>query len=118
MGTTFRPLQLSRLQLSRLQGDVLDAVRRAGKRGRTCDELEVQLGLSHQTCSPRVYELARRGWLINSGAKRLTRGQRLAIVWVTARALKIQPVVGDRHGRRVATLPPPSRRTANKLPAP
>lgn len=71
-------------QLSRLQGDVMDAVRRAGKRGRTCDELEVELNLRHQTCSPRVYELSRRGLLVDSGEKRLTRGRRLAIVWVTA----------------------------------
>jgi DNA-binding Lrp family transcriptional regulator len=97
------PLPANRL--SRLQGDVLDAVRRAGQHGRTCDELEVELGLSHQTCSARVYELARRGWLIASGAKRLTRSQRLAVVWVTARALKLKPVAGDRRGRREAVLP-------------
>lgn len=51
---------------------------------RTCEELEAALGLPHQTCGPRIRELALLGHVRDSGARRLTRSGREAIVWHAA----------------------------------
>lgn len=67
---------------SRLQRAVLDAIR---AQPATCDELEVRLGLKHQTCSARIRELSGINAIVDSGATRPTRSGRKAIVWtVTA----------------------------------
>jgi hypothetical protein len=66
-----------------LREHVFAAIVEAGAEGRTTDELEVRLGLSHQTCSPRVTDLARRGRIRASGT-RPTRSGRAAKVWVIA----------------------------------
>jgi predicted transcriptional regulator len=50
--------------------------------GMTCDELEELLDGKHQTISARVNELRDKGWIKDSGSKRLTRSRRKAIVWV------------------------------------
>lgn len=52
--------------------------------GSTCDEVEQTLDLKHQTASPRLRELAQTGRIRDSGARRLTRSGRKAIVWVVA----------------------------------
>jgi hypothetical protein len=49
--------------------------------GATCDEIEVGLGMLHQTASSRINQLARDGWLRDTGDRRETRTGRLAIVW-------------------------------------
>lgn len=49
--------------------------------GATCDEIERDTGLSHQTASARVRELAQAGTIRDSGQRRLTRSGRKAIVW-------------------------------------
>lgn len=49
--------------------------------GLTTDQLEVVLNRPHQTVSARVYDLARKGWIVDSGLKRKTRSGRQAIVW-------------------------------------
>jgi hypothetical protein len=46
-----------------LRGIVYRAAIRSMPEGRTCDELEVELGLLHQTCSARCAELKKRGLL-------------------------------------------------------
>lgn len=74
---------LKATDLSTLQIKVLLAIKNAGKNGRTSDELENQLGLSHQTCSPRVSELVRRGLIKDSKLRRVTQAGRPATVWVT-----------------------------------
>jgi hypothetical protein len=61
---------------------VLRAIVRAGERGATDAELESIVGLRHQTASARRNELARDGWIEDSGARRLTDSGRHAIVWV------------------------------------
>lgn len=63
----------------RLAAEVLEFVR--GKGGATCDEVEQEMGLVHQTASARIRELALRGEIEDSGRKRPTRSQRMAIVW-------------------------------------
>lgn len=47
----------------------------------TCDELEIKLGLTHQTTSARVHELMKGHHIIDSGARRPTRSGRAATVW-------------------------------------
>ena len=64
-----------------LQAMVVAVIGAAGTRGLTCDEVEVQTGLPHQTASARVNELAKAGAII-PGGKRPTRSGRFAVVWV------------------------------------
>lgn len=68
--------------LENLRTLVLKRIRRSGKRGMTCDEVEVQLDLRHQTASARVRELFVKGQIIDSGERRTTRSGRAAVVWV------------------------------------
>lgn len=48
---------------------------------RTCDEVEIVTGLSHQTASARVRELQLKDRIVDSGQRRKTRSGRAAIVW-------------------------------------
>jgi hypothetical protein len=41
--------------------------------GLTCDEAEVLLGMSHQTCSARFSDMKAKGWLIPCNLQRFTR---------------------------------------------
>ncbi len=52
--------------------------------GITCDEVEVMSGISHQTVSARIRELAKAGRIKDSGRVRPTRSGRNAVVWVTS----------------------------------
>jgi uncharacterized protein (UPF0264 family) len=65
---------------ARIRQKVLDAIRGAGARGMTCDEVEVATGLTHQTASARVHELMRLERICDGG-RRPTRSKRLATVW-------------------------------------
>lgn len=49
----------------------------------TCDELEVRLGLSHQTCSASVNSLMNDDLIVPDG-KRPTRSGRKATIWRVA----------------------------------
>ena len=53
----------------------------------TCDELEIALRLTHQTCSAAVNKLMRDG-LIVAGVNRKTRSNRNARVWSVREAAK------------------------------
>jgi len=57
-----------------------------GKKGSTCDEAEAALGMSHQTASPRVFELHVSGRIVDSDQRRHTRSGRKAIVWIAMEA--------------------------------
>ena len=50
-------------------------------RGTTCDRLEAVLGMSHQTASARINDLARAGRVVDSGRREKTRTGRNAICW-------------------------------------
>lgn len=50
--------------------------------GATSDETQVALGLSHQTCSARFWELAGQGLIARTALKRPTRSGRNARVYV------------------------------------
>jgi len=68
--------------IPRLQKAILTEFIWAGEDGLTCDEVELQLYLRHQTASARVRELAQKGHIKDSGERRATRSGRTAIVWV------------------------------------
>ena len=64
-----------------LRGMVLAYVASRGDEGATCDEVESALDMRHQTASPRVNELAGRGFIVDSGRRRKTRSGRNAAVY-------------------------------------
>jgi predicted transcriptional regulator len=64
-----------------LRGIVLAFIRGRGERGATCDEIEVELGLRHQTASARIRELVQADYLADRQARRSTRSGRRAVVW-------------------------------------
>jgi hypothetical protein len=72
------------IDTQRLRVQVLEAIRRAGRIGATCDEIEIGEGMPHQTCSARVSELASMGRIKDSYVRRKTRRGRKAVVWVLA----------------------------------
>ena len=53
-----------------------------GPRGMTCDEAEMVLGMTHQTCSARFTELKASGQIRATDRKRTTRSGRRAKVYV------------------------------------
>jgi predicted transcriptional regulator len=71
-------------KLSDLQLKVYDLVKLAGWDGKTCDEVEVALGLTHQSASARVHELEKMKLIEQRGTKRKTRAGRTAYVFVLA----------------------------------
>jgi len=48
---------------------------------KTCDELEMILGMKHQTVSASLRKLFKLGLIKDIGERRLTRSGRKAIVW-------------------------------------
>lgn len=74
-------------KLSDLQLKVYDQIRLAGWEGKTTDEVEATLTLTHQSCSARVNEL--KNWkpsplIERRGITRKTRAGRPADVYVMA----------------------------------
>jgi predicted transcriptional regulator len=65
-----------------IQQQVIDYLRTCGPTGATCDQMEAALGLSHQTCSPRVNELMKAKKILPDPVRRMTRSGRRATVWV------------------------------------
>jgi len=58
--------------------EVLEAIRECP---RTVDQLMADLNMGHATCSARVNQLMRDGWVFDSGMRSATRSGRTAIVW-------------------------------------
>jgi hypothetical protein len=54
----------------------------------TCDQVEQDLKLSHQTCSARFSELKRDGWIFPTGAAKPTRSGRKAMTFVAGIAVR------------------------------
>ena len=62
---------------------VLECILSRGDSGATCDEVEVLLGMVHQSASARVSELFHKyGRITKSGRVRKTRSGRNATVWI------------------------------------
>ena len=76
---------------SSLRSKVASMLRLRGLFGSTDDELEVSLGLRHQTVSARRRELVLLGKAIDSGAKRVTRSGRKATVWIACEEAPQRP---------------------------
>jgi uracil-DNA glycosylase family 4 len=67
---------------SSLRDFVFGIIEASGAGGLTCDGVEVESHMSHQTTSARINELAKEGRIIDSGRQRPTRSGRLAVVWL------------------------------------
>ena len=76
---------------SSLRSKVASMLRLRGLFGSTDDELEVSLGLRHQTVSARRRELGLLGKAKDSGVKRVTRSGRKATVWIACEQAPQEP---------------------------
>ena len=70
--------------LGRLQQMALVAIKAAGERGLTADELAARLGMSRWSIQPRTSELKRKGLICDSLIRRANITGKDAIVWVAA----------------------------------
>jgi predicted transcriptional regulator len=84
--TSVAAAQSMESQAASLRAQILDLLRK-NPDGLTTDEIEVITGLSHQTASPRMWELHKRSLIGDSGKRRKTRSGRMATVY---RALSAQ----------------------------
>ncbi len=71
-------------RLGRLQRMAERAIRDAGTRGLTADELAAKLEMERWSIQPRTSELYRKGLIRDSGQRRRNRTGKLAIVWISA----------------------------------
>jgi hypothetical protein len=71
-------------KLGRLQRMAQGAIRNAGWRGLTADELAERLGMDRWSIQPRTSELRRKGLIRDSGRRRPNATGKMAIVWVAA----------------------------------
>lgn len=65
---------------------VMRALRAAGDAGLMDDDLEVWLGMTHQSVSARRNGLVRKGLVCDSGRTRQTRSRRKAVVWIVGKS--------------------------------
>lgn len=65
-----------------LRARVYAALLARGAFGATDEELQIALGMNPSTERPRRIELVERGRVRDSGARRLTRSGRRAVVWI------------------------------------
>jgi hypothetical protein len=65
--------------LTELQTRILQYISRR-THGATCEEVEIALELTHQTCSARCTELVLKGWAYDTGQRRPTSSGRAARV--------------------------------------
>ena len=70
--------------LGRLQRMADAAIREAGDRGLTADELAAWLELDRWSIQPRTSELRRKGRIRDSGKRRPNRTGKQAIVWIAS----------------------------------
>jgi hypothetical protein len=70
-------------KIPNIERQVFEYIKSRGRKGSTCDEAEIALGLRHQTCSARFTALSKRDEIIDSGERRPTRSGRKAIAWIT-----------------------------------
>ena len=86
---------------SGVRARVLEAIR---ERPRSCDELMVDLGLQHSTCSAAINALMRQRLVADLGVRTITRAGRTAIVW------EVPPFIPP-----VAPAGPTRRELANRV---
>lgn len=71
-----------------LRAQLYGAIYALGSYGATCDELEAESRMKHQTASARIRELRDSKLIYDSGSRRATRSGRDAIVYVASRVLR------------------------------
>ena len=76
--------------------------------GMTCDEVEQETSMRHQTASARIRELAQKGRIVDSTRRRPTRSGRMAIVWIEAQDSTSTVVASTAGGVEAASLFPES----------
>lgn len=64
----------------------------------TCDEVEIALGMPHQTASARFFDLRALNWIAPTGETRATRTGSPALVW--------RPLPEEQHRAARTTRPP------------
>jgi hypothetical protein len=64
---------------------IWDTIKAKGEAGATCEELERELGIKHQSCSAMITHLRKDGSVFDSGRRRLTTSGRKARVYVTGK---------------------------------
>lgn len=69
-------------KLGRLQLMAQTAIRAAGARGLTADELAAHLDMDRWSIQPRTSELKRKGLIADSGKRRSNATGKMAIVWI------------------------------------
>ena len=69
-------------KLGRLQLMAQTAIRAAGARGLTADELAAHLDMDRWSIQPRTSELKRKGLIADSGKRRPNATGKMAIVWI------------------------------------
>lgn len=83
--------------LSDLQLKVYDLISLAGWDGKTTDEVEATLGLTHQSVSARVNELQKMKMIERRGVTRKTRAGRGAYIYVTFGLSAANKLVGNKE---------------------
>ena len=69
-------------KLGRLQRMAEEAIRQAGLKGLTADELATRLEMDRWSIQPRTSELKRKGLIRDSGMRRPNATGKQAIVWI------------------------------------
>ena len=83
-GYEFKPREIivrGKQDKGTVRARILDRIRNS-PRGATCDDLELRLGVSHQTVSAAIRAMTKAGMIVDSGEKRPTRTGRPARVYV------------------------------------
>lgn len=82
-----------------LRKRVVEYVRSRGTDGATSDEIEVALGMRHQTASARITEAKQLGLLEKTGTRRPTRSGHSAAVLVAVAVCEVcgEPAAGTGH---------------------
>jgi hypothetical protein len=90
--------------LGRLEALVLAHITRSAETGATDDEIEVVLGLRHQSASARRRGLVQKKLVADSGRTRTTRSGRRATVWVRAAIAPAPPTSPPRPTEKQAAV--------------
>jgi predicted transcriptional regulator len=80
--TSAEALQSIQPIIGTIRQSVLQAISVKGLYGSTCEEVEIELNMRHQTASSACNYLQEKGLIIDSGARRRTTSGRKARVYV------------------------------------
>ncbi|GLK44480.1 MULTISPECIES: hypothetical protein [Novosphingobium] len=84
--TSIAAAEAIEMSVGHLQRVALRAIRTAGSRGLTTNELVAAVRISRDSIQPRTSELREMGFIRDSGARRRNANGKSAIVWVAAPA--------------------------------